>query len=76
VLSFFPDYADLRTPEKDRITIRHLLTMSTGLDWNDDAPYTNEDTLNRSLDLYRLCSRCRSSSPRDWCGTTAAARPR
>jgi CubicO group peptidase (beta-lactamase class C family) len=28
VLSFFPDYADLRTPEKDRITIRHLLTMS------------------------------------------------
>ena len=22
VLSFFPDYADLRTPEKDRITIR------------------------------------------------------
>src|SRR5437762_2803096 len=46
VLSFFPDYADLCTPEKDRITIRHLLTMSTGLDWNDDAPYTNEDTLN------------------------------
>ena len=53
VLSFFPDYADLRTPEKDRITIRHLLTMSMGLDWNDDAPYTNEDTLNRSLDPYR-----------------------
>ena len=37
VLSFFPDYADLRTPEKDRITIRHLLTMSMGLAWSDDA---------------------------------------
>jgi CubicO group peptidase (beta-lactamase class C family) len=23
VLSFFPEYADLRTPEKDRITLRH-----------------------------------------------------
>lgn len=53
VLSFFPDYADLRTPEKDRITVRHLLTMSMGLDWNDNSPYTNEDTLNRSLDPYR-----------------------
>ena len=53
VLSFFPDYADLRTPEKDHITIRHLLTMSMGLAWNDDAPYTNEDTLNRAPDPYR-----------------------
>jgi CubicO group peptidase (beta-lactamase class C family) len=41
------------SPEKDSITIRHLLTMSMGLDWSDDAPYTNEDTLNRSLDPYR-----------------------
>ena len=53
VLSFFPDYADLRTPEKDRITIRHLLTMSIGLAWSDRAPYTNENTLNASLDPYR-----------------------
>jgi CubicO group peptidase (beta-lactamase class C family) len=53
VLSFFPDYANLRTPDKDRITIRHLLTMSMGLDWNDGAPYTNENTLNRAPDPYR-----------------------
>ena len=31
VFKYFPEYADLRTPEKDRITIRHLLTMSAGL---------------------------------------------
>ena len=53
VLSFFPDYADLRTPEKDQITIRDLLTMSMGLDWNDDAPYTNENTMNASIEPYR-----------------------
>jgi CubicO group peptidase (beta-lactamase class C family) len=53
VLSFFPDYADLRTPEKDRITIRQLLTMSMGLAWNDDAPYTNENALKVAPDPYR-----------------------
>ena len=38
VLSFFPDYGDLRKPEKERVTIRHLLTMSMGLAWDDGPP--------------------------------------
>jgi CubicO group peptidase (beta-lactamase class C family) len=32
VFSYFPEYADLRSLEKDRITLRSLLTMSDGLD--------------------------------------------
>jgi CubicO group peptidase (beta-lactamase class C family) len=53
VLSFFPDYADLATAEKERITVRHLLTMSAGLKWDDDAPYTNENAMNKASDPYR-----------------------
>jgi CubicO group peptidase (beta-lactamase class C family) len=32
-LSFFPDYPDLRGPDKNRITLRDLLTMTSGLAW-------------------------------------------
>jgi CubicO group peptidase (beta-lactamase class C family) len=53
VFSFFPDYADLSTPEKERITIRHLLTMSMGIDWSEGPPWTNEITLSRSPEPYR-----------------------
>jgi CubicO group peptidase (beta-lactamase class C family) len=44
VFAFFPDYAELGTPEKSKITLRHLLTMSAGFDWNEDIPY--RDPLN------------------------------
>jgi CubicO group peptidase (beta-lactamase class C family) len=58
VLGFFPEWNDLRTPEKDRITLRHLLTMSAGLDWNETLPYTDpmnsEIRMNRAPDPYRF----------------------
>jgi CubicO group peptidase (beta-lactamase class C family) len=38
LLSLFPEYADLRTSDKDRIRVRDLLTMTSGLRW-PQKPY-------------------------------------
>ncbi|QIG47851.1 serine hydrolase [Nordella sp. HKS 07] len=58
VFAFFPDLAALRTPEKDRITLRNLLTMASGLAWNEDRPYdrpANDDSrMNYSTNPYRF----------------------
>lgn len=58
VFSFFPEYADLNTPEKSRITIRDLLTMSSGLEWHEEdvpytSPYNSEIVMDRSSDPLR-----------------------
>lgn len=36
LFSFFPDYQELSTPEKEKITVAHLLTMRAGWPWYDD----------------------------------------
>ncbi len=41
VFSYFPEYAAARTPEKDRILLRHLITMSSGIEWDESTPYTS-----------------------------------
>ncbi len=41
----FPDYAELRNILKDQITLRHMLTMTTGLSW-DESSYPFNDARN------------------------------
>src|SRR5215475_10973865 len=41
VFDAFPDYADLRTPEKTRITLSDLLTMSSGVAWEENLPWND-----------------------------------
>ena len=57
VLNWFPEYSDLRTPEKERISLRHLLMMCSGLEWNEYLPYTDpknsEVRMLWSTDQYR-----------------------
>ena len=42
VLSFFPNYADLRTLGKESITLRDLLSMTSGLLWPEHAISYND----------------------------------
>ena len=57
VLDYFPEYADLRTPEKERITVRHLLTMSAGLDWDENVPIS--DPRHGEMRMWRTADHLR-----------------
>jgi len=41
VFDFFPEYGDLNSPEKKKIQLKHLLTMTAGLEWDQisEAPH-------------------------------------
>ena len=56
---FFPEYSDLRTPEKDHICLRHLLTMSAGLDWDENIPATDPD--HGEMRMWRSADRLRTA---------------
>ncbi len=43
VFNFFPEYAKLDTGLKLELSIKHLLTMSSGIAWNEDVPYDNPE---------------------------------
>ncbi len=43
VFEFFPEYAKLDTGIRSTLTIKHLLTMSSGIVWNEDIPYDNPE---------------------------------
>lgn len=43
VLDFFPAYAAQDTGLKSALTVKDLLTMSSGLVWNEDVPYDNPE---------------------------------
>lgn len=37
VIDFYPEFKDLATPELRRVTLEHLLTMSSGLKWRESG---------------------------------------
>lgn len=58
VVDAFPEFPDLAAdPARRAITVRHLLTMTAGLAWSEDAPYgedaNDETAMNRAPDSLR-----------------------
>ncbi|MFQ5865981.1 MAG: serine hydrolase domain-containing protein, partial [bacterium] len=58
VFTFFPEYSYLNNEQKDRIAVKHLLSMSAGLEWDEwSYPYTDSRNshvaMNRSGDPIR-----------------------
>jgi CubicO group peptidase (beta-lactamase class C family) len=50
IFKFFPEYIDLRDSLKAKITIKHLLTCTSGLQWNElDAPKDPSNDLVKLL---------------------------
>lgn len=41
VVEWFPEYAGLNTAERRRVTLKHVLEMTAGLEWNESMPYTD-----------------------------------
>jgi CubicO group peptidase (beta-lactamase class C family) len=58
LLEAFPAYSDLAQDDRRRqIQIHHALSMTMGLEWNEDLPYSDprnsEIAMERSADRYR-----------------------
>jgi len=41
VVEWFPEYPELNTAERRRMTLAHVLGMSSGLEWDEEIPYSD-----------------------------------
>jgi CubicO group peptidase (beta-lactamase class C family) len=57
VVKFFPEYAAIKSPGWDQVTLRHLLTMSSGMQWDENRgwndPRNDEPHLRNEADPIR-----------------------
>jgi CubicO group peptidase (beta-lactamase class C family) len=43
IFDFYEDYKQYNKNGREALTIKHLLTMTSGLEWNEDIPYDNPE---------------------------------
>ena len=41
VVRWFPEYPELDTPDRRRVTLAHVLAMTSGFEWNEEVPYND-----------------------------------
>lgn len=41
VIEWFPEFPELNTAERRRVTLAQLLSMTSGLQWNEEVPYND-----------------------------------
>jgi len=51
LITWFPEYPELDTPELKRITLADVLTMTAGFEWDEQIPYT--DPRNGEIRMMR-----------------------
>ncbi|HEV7992979.1 MAG TPA: serine hydrolase [Gemmatimonadaceae bacterium] len=51
VVEWFPEYPDLNTADRRRLTLRHVLGMTSGLQWDESIPYS--DPKNDEIGMTR-----------------------
>lgn len=56
VVEWFPEYPELNTAERRRVTLAHVLGMTSGLQWNEEIPYTDprNDEIRMTRDAQPL----------------------
>jgi len=50
IFDFFEDYKQYRINGKEELTIKHFLTMTSGLEWNEEVPYDNPENSEIQMD--------------------------
>jgi CubicO group peptidase (beta-lactamase class C family) len=51
IFNYFPDYQEYRDSSNAKITLRHLLTMSSGFEWDETVSYTSLRNSEIHMDL-------------------------
>lgn len=41
LVEWFPEYPELNTPERKRVTLAHVLSMTSGFEWNESVSYAD-----------------------------------
>lgn len=50
IFDFFSEYQEYRNEGRENLTIRHFLTMSSGIKWNEQVPYDNPENSEIQMD--------------------------